>query len=89
MAEYRYKTSYETYDDDFDKAVNHFPKELFEKYTNNLKINVGKNVTANQSAQIAVFIIRSIEFGDEHEVEFEICEDTNLGDDEIEIILWV
>ena len=65
--EYRYKTSYATYDDDFDKAVNHFPKELFDKFTNYLKVNVGKNVTANQSAQIAVFIIRSIELGDEHE----------------------
>lgn len=87
--EYRYKTSYATYDDDFDKAVNHFPKELFDKFTNYLKVNVGKNVTANQSAQIAVFIIRSIELGDEHEVEFEICEDKNLADNEVEIVLSV
>ena len=87
--EYRYKTSYATYDDDFDKAVNHFPKELFDKFTNYLKVNVGKNVTANQSAHIAVFIIRSIELGNEHEVEFEICEDTNLADNEVEIVLSV
>lgn len=87
--EYRYKTSYATYDDDFDKAVNHFPKEFFDKFTNYLKVNVGKNVTANQSAQIAVFIIRSIELGNEHEVEFEICEDTNLADNEVEIVLSV
>ena len=87
--EYRYKTTINTYDKDFDKAVNHFPKEFHEKYTINLKLNVAKNLTLNQAAHILTFIIKSIEIGDENEVEYEICTDENLENDAAEVILYV
>ncbi len=82
--EYRYKTTINTYDEDFDKAVNHFPKEFHEKYT-----IVAKNLTLNQAAHILTFIIKSFEIGDENEVEYEICADENLANNEAEVILYV
>ena len=82
----KYTTTYEKHETNFLKAIITMPQDFEDNHTQNLRINAGKDLTANQLAHIVTFIFKTY---NDFEIEFEIVTDENVADNEAEIILPV
>ena len=87
--ECKFKTTYEMYEDDFDKAVGQNVQKFCEAETVYLTLTCNENFSISYIIEIMEFVKFSFNIEKDENLKEEIFNDENLKDDEIEIILKV